>query len=79
MCHWFTECSGAGDDPILGRAVNQLPTLIHDVGDVGTTVELKQTRRLGIVPGTPQLGLATWLVADLALVLVITPVLKRSW
>jgi uncharacterized membrane protein (DUF106 family) len=63
---------------LLGERRSSAPSLVHDDGDVRTIVELKQARWLDMVPGVPQLGLAPWLVAYLALVLVITPALKRS-
>ena len=63
---------------LLGERRYFTPSLAHSDGDARTTVELKQVRWLGIVPGVPQLGLAPWLVAYLALVLAITPVLKRT-
>ena len=62
---------------LLGERKYSAPSLVHGDGGVRTTVELKQPRWLGIVPGVPQLGLAPWLVAYLALVLAITPALKR--
>jgi uncharacterized membrane protein (DUF106 family) len=62
---------------LLGEHRYFAPSLARGDG-VRTTVELRQSRWLGIVPGVPGLGLAPWLVAYLALVLVITPALKRN-
>ena len=61
---------------LLGEHRYSAPALAHGDG-VHTRVELTQSRWLGIVPGVPPLGLAPWLAAYLALVLVITPALKR--
>jgi uncharacterized membrane protein (DUF106 family) len=62
---------------LLGEGKYSTPSVVHGDGDVRTTIDLGLFRWLGMVPGVPQLGLAPWLVAYLALVLVITPVLKR--
>jgi uncharacterized membrane protein (DUF106 family) len=62
----------------VGGQIYSPPVQMHvDVLPMTTTVELRQAKFLGRVPGFPQLGLAPWLVAYVLLSVALVPLLRR--